>query len=628
MSNEHLAALVETAPIAIIALDRQRRVLTWNRAAEQLFGWTAAEVVGEISPLIPPERAEEHAQIRDAVWSGGSVRNLKTERVHRGGSRIPVEVSTSAARDKAGIVIASIGIYVDRSEIRDAERRLRVAYDTQARRAAQQQAVATFSRRAVLDRDADEIRTAALVHVMAALQANGAEILQHTPDGFFMRTQFGFVADACVIAAGNGSVFDEVMESHLPVSRPLLEADFAAAPHLRENGFHFVAAYGASCHGTTGIVAAYSREHPFDLGDLYPLQSIASMLGATMSRRAAERELASQELRLRLLVEQLPAILWSVDRNLVVTALQGAAVPSIGRVPEETIGRNLLELRVHQQGIDAMHLALEGNETEYRYEQNGRTFDTRVQPLRDPDGDIVGAIALSMDVTERTVAEQQAIASREQLRRLNVKLSEIQENERRRIARELHDELGQELTALRFETALLRDELQNGIDSSARRLESMLVMIDDAIGSTRRVATELRPAVLDDFGFRAALEHEVRSFARRTGIEATVRFVDDPALEIDRATALYRITQEALTNVARHSHAGRVTIVIERIEDALRAEITDDGCGIDASAAREPASLGLIGMRERAHTFGGTVTIEGAPGRGTSVVVRLPLQPL
>jgi signal transduction histidine kinase len=283
------------------------------------------------------------------------------------------------------------------------------------------------------------------------------------------------------------------------------------------------------------------------------------------------------------------------------------------------------DINAHEPALDAAREALTGKSTDYRYEQDGNVWDTRVEPLRDRGGDIIGVIALAIDVSEQTTAQRQVFASREELRLLYAKVSNIQEDERKRISRELHDDLGQQLTALRFDAAMLRDE--SG-ESASPRIADMLSLIDNAIGSVRRVATELRPAVLDDFGFHAALEHEIALFVRRTGIQASITFdPEEPHIDIDRATTLYRIAQEALTNVARHSNAKNVHVAIEERDGWLHARISDDGRGISVDATRESPSLGLIGMRERAHAFGGTVTIETSQHGGTDVLVKLPLPP-
>ena len=216
--------------------------------------------------------------------------------------------------------------------------------------------------------------------------------------------------------------------------------------------------------------------------------------------------------------------------------------------------------------------------------------------------------------------------SREQLRKLTAATNQVQENERRRIAREVHDELGQRLTALRLDLGLLRAELRDARTAPAeRRIATMFDLIDETIATVRRVATELRPAILDDFGFRAAIEHEISAFAKRTGIDVTLSFrPDDIEIDSTRGTALYRIVQEALTNVARHSGATRAVCSIEQRDGNIHAVVRDNGRGITEQESL--SRLGLIGLRERAYALGGDATIEGTVGVGTIISVWIPYE--
>jgi two-component system sensor histidine kinase UhpB len=248
-----------------------------------------------------------------------------------------------------------------------------------------------------------------------------------------------------------------------------------------------------------------------------------------------------------------------------------------------------------------------------------------MESLRDREGNIVGVINLGLDVTEKRSDEAALRESREELRRLSAAMRELEENQRRRIAREIHDDLGQRLTALRLDVGLLRAELREGRAAAAeQRTALMLELIDETLTTARRVAMELRPAILDDFGFAAAIELETESFARRSGIEVSLSIrPEEIAIESARATALYRVIQEALTNVARHSGASRVEVRVEKREGRIEAEVRDNGRGI-TSAESNRAGLGLIGIRERIFAFDGEVRIERLEDGGTRVFVSVP----
>jgi len=205
------------------------------------------------------------------------------------------------------------------------------------------------------------------------------------------------------------------------------------------------------------------------------------------------------------------------------------------------------------------------------------------------------------------------------------------EEERARIARELHDELGSTLTRVRWDIAALDKEVTAAWPQTSpaahQRLSETARLVDSTIESVRRIAAELRPAILDDFGLIAALESQVQQFTRATGITCRLHvLLDDEGQDLtgERGTALFRIVQEALTNVSRHARATLVNIVLERREEDLALEVRDNGVGIDAVA--RPDALGLLGMRERAALVNGRVEISGRPGKGTVLIVRIPLR--
>jgi PAS domain S-box-containing protein len=228
------------------------------------------------------------------------------------------------------------------------------------------------------------------------------------------------------------------------------------------------------------------------------------------------------------------------------------------------------------------------------------------------------ALAIARDITERKQAEEALLDAHR-------RLQQAQEDERKRIARELHDELGQQLTLIRFELLkLVRAEAPAQLRQQA---QALIKATDTMIATVRRVATALRPGILDDLGLQAALEWLVTDFRNRTGIrcEAALEPVPENLDEV-RSVALFRILQEALTNVARHAQSTRVTIRLQRTAEALVLEVRDNGRGITDAHLTGSNSIGLFGMQERALLVGGRVSIEGRPGEGTTVTARIPLR--
>ena len=233
---------------------------------------------------------------------------------------------------------------------------------------------------------------------------------------------------------------------------------------------------------------------------------------------------------------------------------------------------------------------------------------------------LVAAVLLSaMALYFNSVLEE----SREQMQRLAGGLLVAREEERTRIAREIHDSLGQALTALKMDVAWINRRSPD--ETTADKLAGMVTLIDDSVVTVRRIATDLRPGVLDDLGLAAAVEWQGQEFERRTGILCVLAAtVDDGALDPLVSTAAFRIFQESLTNVARHSRASRVAVTLERFDADLILDVHDDGVGIGAADASNVRSIGLAGMRERAQLVGGGFSISGAAGAGTRVRVRIP----
>jgi signal transduction histidine kinase len=212
----------------------------------------------------------------------------------------------------------------------------------------------------------------------------------------------------------------------------------------------------------------------------------------------------------------------------------------------------------------------------------------------------------------------------DQLRALTAHLQGIREEERKRVAREIHDELGQALTAIKLDLASLVRELPAG-QGQEKKGESILTLVDQAIQVVRRISTELRPGILDDLGLVAAVEWAVREFETRTGTKCRVDLpAADITLDQERDTAIFRIVQETLTNVARHANATQVDVLLKIDDGEVTLEVRDNGRGITDEQLAAGKSLGILGMRERAHLLGGTLSVIGVPGKGTVVRVRIP----
>lgn len=232
---------------------------------------------------------------------------------------------------------------------------------------------------------------------------------------------------------------------------------------------------------------------------------------------------------------------------------------------------------------------------------------------------------LVQEIIERRRIEEQLQSTQKNLRALAAHLQSVREEEWTRIAREIHDQLGQALTGLKMDLAWIANRLPAGATDLSDKAQSMSGLIDETVQMVRAIASRLRPEVLDELGLPAAIDWQAGDFQRRSGIRCAVSLPPKvPALDRERATAAFRIFQEVLTNVARHANATRVDIGVYPDDHAFVLTVEDNGDGIDSQAAQSPKSLGLLGMRERVLPFGGTVAIEGQSGKGTRVKVTIP----
>jgi PAS domain S-box-containing protein len=247
------------------------------------------------------------------------------------------------------------------------------------------------------------------------------------------------------------------------------------------------------------------------------------------------------------------------------------------------------------------------------------------RPMPNAAGEPVEYLGMSMDVTERKAAEEALQSSVDQLRSLAARIESVREEERTRLAREIHDELGQALVGIEANVSSLRHLANPRSREHARRCRDILNLAGSAIQSVRRIATELRPGILDDCGLVDAVEFEAQQFAKRTRLKCVLDLPHtDLAIERDAATALFRIFQEALSNIARHAEATECGVRLAEADGGLCMEVRDNGRGFPEAQESRPTSLGLLGMRERAALLAGRVTVKSSPGEGATVTVWIP----
>ena len=252
-------------------------------------------------------------------------------------------------------------------------------------------------------------------------------------------------------------------------------------------------------------------------------------------------------------------------------------------------------------------------------------------PVTNEAGELVEFMGVAMDVTEQRLVERELQISASQLRALASQLERVREEEDTRIARELHDELGSSLTSLKWDL----EDLENSLDATSakwdiaalrNRIASMAKSAENNIRAVKRISSELRPSILDDLGICEALEWQAQEFQARTGIRTACEIaVESTPLNRDQMTAVFRIAQEAFTNIVRHAKATRVHMAVRQSCVEFELRITDNGQGVTHAQIANPLSLGILGMRERAHLAGGRIEIRSTGGQGTTVAVHIPI---
>jgi PAS domain S-box-containing protein len=350
---------------------------------------------------------------------------------------------------------------------------------------------------------------------------------------------------------------------------------------------------------------------------------------------AEQGALRWSEERFRSLIQNASDVIMLLDAESTISYVSASVHHTLGYRPEVLVGTPILDIvspedsrQMQDYLIACIRNAGITSVSEFRFRHaDQRWCNMEVignNHLNDPS---VGRIVLNCrDITERKRAEEQLRSSREQLRNLSAYLQSMREEERTNIAREIHDELGQVLTALKMDTVWLGSKYKE-LEPVAEKTRSMADLIDSTIRTVKRICTELRPGVLDDLGLIAAIEWQAEEFQKRTGIDCEVSFnPNDVSLDRGLSTAIFRILQEALTNVIRHAEAKRVRVLLERGDGRVLLRVEDNGKGITEDQISDHHSFGLIGIRERARFLGGEVRISGSPGKGTTLTVSLPVE--
>jgi PAS domain S-box-containing protein len=685
-SEEKFRTFVEQSLEAIMLLDEQGTIIEWNRACEEVTGLKRSEVIGQPAwdvqarVVIPerwtPEIVERgKSAILEALRTGQAPffqHVMEIEYCKPGGERRHVEQVLFPIKTGQGYRIGIIS--------RDVTDRKRA--EEEARRRAENLAVinelaiqcaAAPSDTDIFELTAERLKsiTGALAVAISTYDARSGELtVRHLATRGQVLSRLNKLLGRNAIGMRfpvSAETLKRILTEEVTTAIGLSETTFGAIPEpiaaavqkaLDIGSFNGLAlTYGDELVGTAVIVMRFGQPSlPADVA-----RTFANVAAVSLRRKRAEEALAESEEKFRTFIEQSSEAIMLIDEQGTLIEWNRACEEMIGLKRDEIVGQHSWDVqfrlaiperrtpelyeRLKSAGLEALRT---GQAPFFQYVLEAefckpggehRYMEQVLFPIRTGQGYRMGVI--SRDVTDRRQAESQreavleererlleeVRAGQEQLRNLAGYLQAAREAERTLIAREIHDEFGQALTALKMDLAWLARQLPDDEPRLADKIKTMGGLLDATLETVRRVAAQLRPGLLDDLGLVEALQWQAQEFAEHTGIKCELRLGEaEIRLGRDLDTAIFRIAQESLTNVARHAGATKVRLEMEARPDGWLLTIQDNGRGITDGQLADPKSLGLMGMRERARAWGGDIVIQGIPGRGTTVSVYIPKQ--
>ena len=384
----------------------------------------------------------------------------------------------------------------------------------------------------------------------------------------------------------------------------------------------------------------YSRYKTFILGigaTIFSLSLIIFVLLVNISqRRKVEKALRESEEKYRDLYDHAPDMYHSINGEGIIIDCNETEASMLGYKKEEIIGRPVMDFwteesnKLHEQAFPIIKSEIRDREIEREFvRRDGGTFIASLHVFTETDknNNFVKTKTIARDITVSKRLENELKNSREELRNLSAHLQSVREEERRSVASEIHDELGQVLTTLKLDLSWLKTRLAKESNQLSSNVQSMSDLVDKTIESVQRISSELRPGVLDHLGLPDAIEWLAGEVCGRKGLHYDITIEpEDLELDQNRSIAVFRIFQETMTNIVRHSNATKVDVHLTKGPSTLVLEVRDNGIGIAEEKLLDHKSYGLIGIRERARYLGGDSKILGIPGSGTTVVVNIPLE--
>lgn len=624
-AEEKYRRIVETANEGIWEVDNEMRTVFVNPRMAEMLGYTAEEMIGRtVFEFIFPEDYAEGERRLERAKQGTPTRSNEFRYRRKDGSVLWTIASNTPKLDAQGNFLGSFAMISDITERQRNEERLR-----------EQAGILEWAH--VIIRDIDS---------RIILWNKGTEQL------------YGWTKEEAL-----GKVSHELFRTKFPISLEDYEKELftnheweGELEHISRDGRQIiVASYQMIHHNATGEPIAILEVNN-DITERKKAEEALRELNLELENRVQERTTELQK-AIRVLRDEIAerkqaeellrswAHIFEHSHWGIATVFQDRFVmmnPMFakmhGYMVEELIGHSIYEVLApesHAQTREQVRITYESGH--HVYENNHIRKDGSIFPalvdtsvIRDSQGNVLYRAINVQDITERKQAEQALKESRQYLQTLSRRLVEVQEEERRAIARDLHDRVGQNLSALKLNLTMIENQpLQDSLRPNGVRLTDSLHLVDETTKLVRDLLTELRPAVLDDYGLEAALRAYIDEFTPRYNIQVALEVANEPfpRLKSSLEVTLLRIAQEALTNIARHAQANQVTLSLRLKNDNVYLTVLDNGIGMENSPGKtHRSSHGLRIMRERAEAFGGTIKIGSSPEKGTRVEAMIPVE--
>jgi PAS domain S-box-containing protein len=586
--------LLESAPDAMIIANEKGEIVLVNHQTEVIFGYKKEELISKsIELLVPADSHKGHAARRARYFRNPGTRAIGSGfelfAVKKDGSKFPVEISLSPLETHEGKLVSAV--IRDITQRKKAEEELRIS------------------------------------------EQRYRSLIEQASDAIMITDQTGNFLDV-------NSSFCEMLGYEKKELLKLNARDLIDPNQLKKEPLRFdkllrgehVFSHRGMLHKNGTIIEVEANVK------MIPDGRIVAIARNITERIKTEQAIRNSEETRRLIMNSAMDAIIVMNTEGRVTSWNPQAEIIFGWKEKEVVGKLLSDTIIpvylkeqHKRGLANYLQTGKGPVLNKLIEimavsREGKEFPVELSIVDIKQGGEIFFCGFLRDISGRKHAEEKLKQSYEDIRRLASHLEKVREEERINIAREIHDELGQQLTVLKMDISWLNKKMKENDPGTRQKIQELLKVIDHTVNTVRRISSELRPSILDDLGLVAALEWQSQEFKNHSGIKTKfVSKVDEIKIPGGVATTLFRIFQESLTNVARHADATTVEAVLSMEKEKIKMTITDDGKGFYTDRIENKKTLGILGMRERATLMGGEYKIISTPGKGTQIQVTVPV---